>query len=358
MSLNPNLTASLIGNPPYSAVSPSIWMASTITLKRNFSHFHFPSKMTEGEKNETSHLLKEALLALQKDLPLAFFDEASLSPLDKELIYEHFLFLRGFQQNFSGGGLLIDQKGRFLALLDSTNHLELRMVISDASFEKSWEVLTFVEGEIGKRSPFAFSSKFGYLTSDPTQCGTGLLVQAYLHLPALIQMKQLAKFLPKEEEELTALGLGGSTEELTGDWMILKNAYTLGVTEEAILQSIQTASTKFVSAEKALRSKLKETGDPVIKDLISKSYGLLLHSYKLEITEALDYLSLIKLGIDLGWVTGVSDQKINDLFFKCRRGHLAHLFPELASQNKELEHKRAEFLHKELQGLQLAPALT
>lgn len=347
MNLNPSLTAALIGNIPNPTQVPSIWTATTLTLKRNLARFHFPSKMGTGEKNQSHSLLKEVLVG-----SLEFFDESTLSPPDKELIYEHFLFLRGFQQNLSGSGLAIDPKGTFLALLNGLNHLELRVLCPGGNADAGWQQLVKVDTEIGNKLDFAFSSKFGYLTSDPTESGTGFIVQAYLHLPALIHMNELEKLLPKDDE-LIVTGLAGNLEELVADCIILKNNYTLGMTEEAILQSIQTASAKLVGAEKSLRTKLKEKPDPAIKDLIAKAYGLLTHAYQLEIKDALDYLSLMKLGLDLGWVTGVSDQKMAELFFKCRRGHLCHLFPALTEQGKELEHKRAEFLHKELQGLQL-----
>lgn len=357
MSPNPNLTTTLIGNIPGSTQNANIWTATSLTLKRNLSRFNFPSKMTPSDKEQSHLLLKDFLLNLKEFGPMQYFHEESLSPSDKELIYEHFLFLRGFQQNLNGNGLLIDAKGTMLVLLNSGNHLEIRILCPGGNADAGWERLYKLEAAIAKKADFSFSSKFGYLTADPTQCGTGLIIQSYLHLPALIHMNQLERILPKEVEELIILGLAGNVTHPIGDWIILKNAYTLGTTEEAILQSIQTSSTKLVGAEKAMRQQLKEKGDPTMKDLISKAYGLLLHAYQLEIKEALNSLNLMKLGIDLGWITGITNQKVGELFFKCRRGHLSHLFPELAEKTKDLEHKRAEFLHKELEGLQLGSTL-
>lgn len=357
MSLNPSLTTALLGNIPYSTQASSFWTATSITLKRNLARFHFPSKMSPAEKEQAHQLLKTTLMGLQELGSLQYFDLTTLSPSDKELIYEHFLLLNGYQQTLNGSGVLIDQKGTFLALINCSNHLEMRVLALGGAVDASWEKLQKIDAAIGNKLDYAFSPKFGYLTSDPTQCGTGMIVQSYLQLPALIQMNQIERLLPKEDEEVIAVGLSGDLDDLVGDWIILKNAYTLGMTEEAILQSIQTASAKFVGAEKALRAKLKEKGDAAMKDMMSKAYGLLLHSYQLDITEALDYISLMKLGLNLGWITGVNDQKIGELLFKCRRGHFSHLFPETSEQSKDLEHKRAEFLHKELQGLQLAPNL-
>lgn len=354
--MNPNLSQALLPNIPWSIQTPSIWIATSLTLKRNFARFHFPSKMQGSEKQQVFEILKSTLSNFKGAGEIQFIEEEKLTPGDKELIHEHFLYLKGFQQTLSGSGIAFDNKGILLVAMNAGNHLELRALAPGGNIEAARLLLTQLEAALAQKSPFAFSSKFGFLTSDPTQCGTGLIVKSYLHLPAIIHSGELARLLPKEEDEAEALGLTGDLEELVGDLVILRNKYTLGVTEEATIQAIQTMSLKLVSAERARRTALKEKQDSALKDLISKAYGLLIHSYQLEIKEALDYLSLIKLGLDLGWITGLTDQKMSELFFKVRRGHLAYLFPDV-QEPKELEHKRAEFLHKELQGLQLASNL-
>ena len=61
----------------------------------------------------------------------------------------------------------------------------------------------------------------------------------------------------------------------------------------------------------------------------------------------------MKLGLALEYISGVSDDKLSELFFKCRRGHLSHLFPD----TQEIAQKRADFLQQELQGITLSPEL-
>ncbi len=356
MTANPNLSSILLDNVPWSAQAPSIWAATALTLKRNLSRFHFPSKMQKSEKGQALELLKNLLLNLKELNGAHFFSEEQLSLADKELLCEHFLMLQGFSQPPGEAGIVVDQRGGVLALINRDNHLELRALSLSGNWDAVWDLLSKIEAAVAVQSDVAFSPKFGYLTSDFTQCGTGLLVQSYLHLPALICTNKLVQALPKEEEDVVAMGLLGNLEELIGDMLVLKNKYTLGLTEESILQSIQTASSRLVGAEKTARAEIKEKQTPQIKDLISKAYGLLMHAYQLEIKEALGYLSLIKLGIDLGWISGISDQKMSALFFHIRRGHLSHLFPALGDA-KELGHKRAEFLHKELQGITLGPQI-
>ncbi len=218
-----------------------------------------------------------------------------------------------------------------------------------------WNSLNEIDTAISSSVEFSFSPKFGYLTSDPGFCGTGLSVQAFLHLPALIHTQQLGETLAKlKEEEVTVSGMGGNLEELVGDIVVIRNSFTLGMTEEAILQSIHSMSMKLMAVEKTLRTHLQTESNAEIKDQVSRSFGLLLHSYQLQTKEALGALSLMKLGLHLDWIEGITDAKLNTLFFQCRRAHLLHSLNELSlTDSQEIARKRAEFLHKNMQGVLL-----
>jgi len=329
-----------------------IWLGSSLLLQRNFATYKFPSKLSEADMIKVSTLLADAL---QKNLKSsAYFPADKLSPLDKEFIFEHFLCLESFQNADKGQGFFLDETGHFLAQANLKNHLQLQLINTSGDILTAWADLVKIETEIGKTLSYAFSPKFGYLTSDPTLCGTALQALLFLHVPALHHTGELHEVLGKQtEDDIITMGLEGALDDLVGDFLILKNRYTLGVTEEGLLHALQNAAMKFSQAEKTLRTHLKETGNPEIKDLVSRAYGLLIHSYQLQTKEALNALSLIKLGLDLGWISGITSQALNTLFFKCRRAHLAHLLNEKTLDPQDMPHKRAEFIHKALQGMTL-----
>ncbi|HEX2579209.1 MAG TPA: protein arginine kinase [Rhabdochlamydiaceae bacterium] len=327
-----------------------IWLGSSLLLQRNFARYKFPPKLSETDMIKISTLLSEILLKNVKGSN--YFSADKLSPLDKEFIFEHFLCLESFQNVAKGQGFLFD--GLFLAGLNLKNHLQLQLIDTSPDLLTAWSQLIKLETEIGKTLDYAFSPKFGYLTSDPTLCGTALQAFLYLHVPALHHTGQLHEILGKQtEDDITTMGLEGALNDLVGDFLILKNRYTLGVTEESLLHALQITALKLSSAEKTLRIHLKESGNSDIKDLISRAYGLLVHSYQLQTKEALNALSLIKLGLDLGWISGTTGQALNTLFFKSRRAHLAYLLNEKTLDSHDTPRKRAEFIHKALQGLSL-----
>ncbi|MBS0615607.1 MAG: protein arginine kinase [Verrucomicrobia bacterium] len=343
------LPSNILEHTPWEKDQNPIWLATSLSLLRNFARYKFPSKLVPPQ---TSGLLQSLQQTLTK-FDATFLPADQTSALDREFLFEHFLCQGSFQNATDGQGFAIDSSGQLLALCNIKNHLQLHWLDVQSSPTDAWTKLSRLESEIGKNLDFAFSPKFGYLTSDPTECGTGLIVTFFLHLPALIRSGKLPELLTQKDEDILPMSFEGPVDELVGDILLLRNQYTLGLTEENIMQSLQNFAFKLIAAEKALRSQIKEKKDPNIKDHVSRAYGLLVHSYQLQTKEALNALSLIKLGIDLGWITNVSSAKINQIFFQCRRGHLAHLLGETTLDFQEIPRKRAEFIHKSLQGMQI-----
>lgn len=357
MALNLKIPKIFLEKTPWDGWSGEqnpIWLCTSLILQRNCAKYKFPSKSSEIELKTISNLLY-SLLEKAPGLEIPFYLPCSeLSHTDKEFLFEHFLCTERVQDTGIGQGFLIDQSGNFLALLNFTSHLQMHLLVSSPDIEKSWAKLSQIENFLNTTLEFAFSSKFGYLTPDLTQCGTALSVDVYLHLPALIHTKQLSTVLSKyKDDSILITGLEGSLEDLVGDIVILSHRYSLGLPEEAILHDLQTAALKLLNAEKNARAQIKEKETLEIKDLISRSYGTLIHSYQIQTKEALNSLSLLKLGLDLEWITGASFKTIHNAFFRCQRGHLGRLIGQEEISSQEMLSKRAEFIHQSLEGIAL-----
>ncbi len=348
-----NLPKALLDHTPWETEINPIWLATSFLLYRNLAKYNFPPKMEERVFQQTLSLLQAPLLSsslLQKPVLL---NAAELSALDKEFLFEHFLCLEGFQNTLAGQGFIVDESGHFLAELNVQNHLQIQLTDCQGGWEKTWNTLSQIETAIGTTVDFAYSPKFGYLTAEPRLCGTGLTVQAYLHLPALIHTGQLQETLLKQKEEgVVAASMGGNLEEIVGDLIVISNGYTLGINEETTVHSVHSMAMKLMAIEKLLRSHLQTENNTGLKDQVSRAFGLLLHSYQLQTKEALGALSLMKLGLHLDWIGGITDAKLNHLFFQCRRAHLLHTLSQTQmSDPQEVARKRAEYLHQNMQGV-------
>ncbi|MEI8125333.1 MAG: protein arginine kinase, partial [Parachlamydiaceae bacterium] len=99
-------------------------------------------------------------------------------------------------------------------------------------------------------------------------------------------------------------------------------------------------------------NQIKEDKGADFKDKVSRAYGILVHSYQIEVIEALNALSLLKLGVAVGWISGIDNSGINELFFNCRRAHLLYQCKDKLNQ-EEIPHKRSERIHEALRNVKL-----
>ena len=354
MTEKPNIPPFLFEHTPWESGPNTIWPATSFTLHRNLARYNFPPKLSPDHFKQILTILTEKLLASPYLAQPTCLKAEELSPHDKEFLYEHFLCTDGFQNSLAGQGFIIDKSSAFLALINIEDHLLLKLIDSQGTWESAWNKLNQVESTLGEAIDYAFSPRFGYLTSDPTLCGTGLITQAYLHLPALVHTGQLQETLIKQaDESILEYGMEGTLEDLAGDLLIVSNSFTLGQSEENILHAVQSTAMKLMALEKTLRTQLKNENNLDMRDHVSRAYGLLLHSYQLQTKETLGALSLLKLGLDLGWIEGVTDGMLNTLFFKCRRAHLAEIVGATLTDPHEAASKRSEFIRQQMDKVHL-----
>ena len=99
--------------------------------------------------------------------------------------------------------------------------------------------------------------------------------------------------------------------------------------------------------EKTCRSSLLENKKYFLLDHVGRSYGILRHAYTLSSEEALNSLSDIRIGVDMGMFNSVDLHTVNKLFMTIHPAHLQKFAQkELNSQDRDVF--RAAFVRKQL----------
>lgn len=348
----------LFPKQPWSNNDNPVWLASTISLQRNIEKYKFPGKLATDRKKQiialvSKDLLSSAIASLGQLVNPSLIKADEIGVFEKEFIGEHFLSVHSYNQAYSGEGFILDESGTFLVTLNMRDHIHMQLIDCQGDLESTWGRLVKIETNLGRNLNYSFSSKFGFLTADPTQCGTALIVTVYLQLPGLIHMNKLEKILDASQDDSLAItGIQGNPNEIIGDILMIQNNYTLGLTEENIISSLRSFLSKMIAEEVNARSQIKREESPDLKDKISRAFGILIHSYQIEAIEAMNALSLLKLGAEAGWISGIGNRELNELLFTCRRGHLLFESKEKLSQ-EEIPHKRAERIHRALKDVKL-----
>ena len=192
---------------------------------------------------------------------------------------------------------------------------------------------------------YATSKKYGYLTSLPTNCGTGLKASVMVHLPALTITKNINKvFYTINNFGVNIVGAYGENSKELGDVFQISNKRTLGVTEQEIIENIKVVTEKLIEQERKARKFLaKDTID--LEDTIYRSYGLLSNCRKISLEEAQKLISNVKMGTDLGILPELNDSKVQQLILYTKP---ANMQKYLGEQYEALERdiKRADVIKK------------
>ena len=171
-----NLPDSILHHVPWSLEVNPIWPASAFFLHRNIAGFHFPIKLTDSTSARLLSLLEETFQKTEKGQGLLYFGANKLTPKEKAFLSEHFLSFEDWQHTDKNSAFMLDPQSRLLAVLNVHDHILLHWIDSEGQWDKAWKELSTFEEELGSHLNYAFSSRFGYLTSNPVTCGTGLSV--------------------------------------------------------------------------------------------------------------------------------------------------------------------------------------
>ncbi len=70
-------------------------------------------------------------------------------------------------------------------MVNEEDHLRLQSLVSGLRFQSAWSIVDRLDEELGQDLPYAYHNEFGFLTSCPTNVGSGLRASVFMHLPGL-----------------------------------------------------------------------------------------------------------------------------------------------------------------------------
>ena len=125
---------------------------------------------------------------------------------------------------------------------------------------------------------------------------------------------------------------------------MLKNAKL----RKYIIEKIENIVNQIVIHEKNARVDFLENKKEYIFNYIGRAYGILRHSHILTLKESLDYLSILRMGVDLKMFSSVDFKIINDLLISVQNAHLQK-YTALKLSYSELDIMRADMVRNKLQ---------
>jgi protein arginine kinase len=167
--------------------------------------------------------------------------------------------------------------------------------------EEMWKACDRLDDFIGERFNYAYDEKYGYLTSFPTNVGTGLRASVTVHLPMLSKGKKFNGLVTEMGCFGAKIrGIYGEGSENYGSLYEVSNQKTLGLSEKEILDMVNRVANQLISQENQVRRLTREKRGISCEDEAYKSYGVLKYARRLTSKDAMIFLSQLMQGINDG----------------------------------------------------------
>lgn len=308
-----------------SASKGAVVLMTRIRLARNLAAQPFPGWAKEAQKREIRDQCMQAVAALPQMKRGLALPVENLDELQKQILVERHLISRELCHAKSGAGVVISKDQSCVVMVNEEDHLRIQVLRAGFQFKKVWAAINALDTDLEEHIDYAYSAQLGYLSACPTNLGTGIRASAMMHLPALVISSQMDKVVRAVNQlGMAVRGLFGEGSDASGSIFQISNQTTLGESEEGIIKHLHGVLTTIVDQELNAREKLLETDPNKLFDKIGRAFGILQNGWLLNSSEAMNLLSLIRLGIDLGIFADTQRALVDRLFIECQPGHIQH----------------------------------
>ena len=321
-------------------------ISSRVRLARNLEKYPFPPKLDRDSSQKVALCIKEALDEnYSEKLEFVEMDKCTNKNV---LVEEHIISPDFCNENGLYKALVTSEDGNLSIMINEEDHVRIQSIFSGFNLDRAYEKASGADDAMMKNVSFAFDDKYGFLTSCPTNLGTGLRASVMLHLPAISKtgyIKYLVNLMTKIG--LCVRGLYGEGSEAKGCMYQLSNQITLGMSEEDTIKKLKSAVEQIVEKERETRKLLLENSGSDILDNLWRSYGMLRYAYKMDTKEATRLISNVRLAGSCGVIPECKNVNLIKLLFEIMPSHIMQRFPDATDEFKRDKY-RADIIRQEL----------
>ena len=317
-------------------------ISSRIRLARNLREYPFFTKITKEQQIEIINGIKDNLLSIGYGLKLIKLsdidDITKISLVEKHLISPDFI-----KENESTKAILINDEENICIMINEEDHLRIQVFSSGLDIENAMNLAVELDEKLQQIFNIAVDERYGFLTSCPTNVGTGLKASIMVHLPALSKTGNIRKILEVINNfGMNIRGTYGEGSDSKGDIYQISNKQSIGISEKEIIKNIKLITEKIIEQERLARKYLsKEEVD--LEDRVYRSFGILTNCKKISCDESMKLLSDVKLGTDLGIIKELTDLKVMKLMINTKPANLQKIYGK-KFDTYERDIKRAEMI--------------
>jgi protein arginine kinase len=300
-----------------------IVLSSRVRLARNLKGHRFPAHCALQELSAIHQEVTSRVRNLPSFREGWQIEMAACSGQQRQYLLERHLVspdLIRFQQNRA---LLLASGLDRVVMVNEEDHVRLQVFRSGFEPVAACHDAIALDTEMEEVLEYAYSDDLGYLTSCPTNVGTGFRLSVLVHLPALVLADEIERVLNSLRQlQFSVRGLFGEGSAVRGALFQVSNLVTLGRSEETLTQDFSRHVAKVVQYEDIARRKLLERDGDGLRDLTHRSLSILRGAHLMTSQEAFDRLSHVRMGVSLGIIPPIPIARLNQALVEMQPAHV------------------------------------
>lgn len=320
-------------------------LSSRVRLARNLAGLPFPGKSSPAQRARLIEMVRPVLGALPERRAV-WIDLHDRPTFDRTLLVERHLISKQLARGRSRPAdasqpdapapepdkgpspdpraVVVSVDERLAVMVNEEDHLRIQVIRSGMALAQAWRDADAADDWIERHLDLAYSPRYGFVTACPTNLGTGLRMSVMMHLPALRMTGEIEKVKRAAADmNLAVRGYYGEHSDAAGDFYQISNQVTLGKSEAIILRELQDEIIpRVIDYERHARATLRASRRSFLEDQVFRARGMLASARLLSTEEAMQGLSLLRLGSVTGLITSPDQKTIAQLMLQVQPAHL------------------------------------
>lgn len=326
-----------------------IVISSRIRMARNLKTVLFPNKLNVDIARENINNIEKAFFNNEKFREQ--FNSYRLWENEPGIIntyLEKHLISSALIKNYKSTAFIIDQDETTSIMINEEDHIRLQCINKGFNLRETYKEADKLDSMLEEYLDYAFDENLGYLTACPTNLGTGMRASVMIHLPAITMSEEITPLLKGlTQVGMTIRGLYGEGSRADGNMYQISNQISLGVTEEEILSNLEAVVAEIILQENKAREILLSKYKYEMEDKIFRALGVLKSSILLSTREALELLSYVRMGVEMGIINNVDNNILNKLLVNIQPSTLEIIVDKKLNE-KEKNIERAKYVREVL----------
>ncbi|MFT9494117.1 protein arginine kinase [Anaerosolibacter sp.] len=330
-----------------------IIISSRIRLARNVEEFPFPVALTKSKSKDLIKKVRDTILEGNTTLKNDFevFELEEMPQLERQTLVEKYLISSALMDQSEKSAVLLNKDESVSIMVNEEDHIRIQCLLPGFQLTEAWDTADKIDDVLEESLKYTFDEELGYLTSCPTNVGTGIRASVMVHLPALTMTGYINRILQAASQiGLAVRGIYGEGTEFTGNIFQISNQLTLGRNEREIIANLKDVTLQIIQKERDARNTLLSSNRIQLEDRMYRSYGTLANARILSSQEFMKLLSDLRLAIDMKIIEGISMDVINQMMVMTQPAYLQKSAGKPLSVN-ERDIRRAMIVREKLKNI-------